>query len=146
MAANTSQIFSKAGVIAWGSLTAANTAMDGTGTVLTIFTADATNGGRFEGVRAKALGTNVASVARIFINNGSTNTSAANNSLVAELDLPATTASNAASNLLQEIPSQNGTGDQTIFPMVLPAGYKVNVCLGTAVAAGWQFTGIGGAY
>jgi hypothetical protein len=41
MAANTIPIYSKAGQIKYGTLTTANTAMDGTGTVLTIFTAGA---------------------------------------------------------------------------------------------------------
>ena len=79
--ANTSQIFSSKGQIAWQTLTTANTAKDGTGTVALIFTADASNGGRVERVRAVPLGTNTASVLRIFINNGSDPTTAANNTI-----------------------------------------------------------------
>lgn len=146
MAANTAQIFSKVGVISGCTLTAANTAMDGTGTVGTAFTADATNGGRVERLRCMAAGTNVASVARIFINNGSTNTTAANNFLVAEILLPATTASNSVLvNAAVPVELAN-SNDQSAFPMVLPPGYKILVVLGTAVSAGWTFTVMGGAY
>jgi hypothetical protein len=140
MAANTSQIFSRVGQINWAqSITSANTATDGTGTVSTIFTADASNGGRVEMVRARALGTNVATVLRIFVNNGSTNATAANNTLWAEITLPATTASNAAALADQYI----GT---PFFPLVLPPGYKLNATIGTAVSAGYSVTAAGGAY
>src|SRR4051812_17212374 len=93
MAVNITPIYSKVGDIQWATILTANTAKDGTGTVVTIFVADATNGGRVERVRARALGTNVATVLRIFINNGSTNATAANNTLWAEATLPATTLS-----------------------------------------------------
>ena len=69
MAQNINPVFLLVPVVSWGTLmTAANTAMDGTGTVVTIFTADATNGGRCDEIRFKAAGTNVTTVARIFIN------------------------------------------------------------------------------
>lgn len=147
MAANTSQIFSKVGQIGWCVLTAANTAMDGTGTVGTAFTADATNGGRVERLRCMAAGTNVATVARVFVNNGSTNATAGNNTLIAEIALPATTASNSAEvNALVPIELPIFSGDNSALPMVLPPGYKILVVLGTAVSAGWAFTAFGGSY
>lgn len=149
-APNNAQIFSKVGVIGFAStITAANTATDGTGTVATIFTADATNGGRVERVRFMAQGTNVATVARIFINNGSTNTSATNNVLYAEIALPATTASNSAAinAAIYEIPNVTTTViDPDGFPLVLPAGYKLICVIGTAVAAGWAVAALGGSY
>jgi hypothetical protein len=71
MTGNVSPIFSRVGDIQWAAaLTAANTALDGTGATATVFTADAANGGRVEFIRAKPLGTNVATVASVFINNG----------------------------------------------------------------------------
>ena len=163
MAANTSQIFSKAGVIGWCKLQAANTATDGTGTLDavgtattttghlgTLFTADATNGGRVERIRFQAEGTNVATVARIFVNNNSANTTAMNNILIAEVALPATTASNSAliQSAVVELPTppQVTAIDLTAFPIVLPANYKLMVCLGTAVASYWDVTAFGGAY
>jgi hypothetical protein len=137
MPANIDPIYSKIADIQWiTALTAANTAMDGTGTVSTAFTADATNGGYVSKLRIKPLGTNVATVMRIFINNGSTNATAANNVLYGEVTLIATTA--IATQALNEYD----------YPMnlALPAGYKINVVLGTAVAAGYVVAGIGGKY
>lgn len=140
MAANTKPIYSRVADIQWGTISAANTAKDGTGTVVTVFTADATNGGRVERLRIRALGTNVATVLRVFINNGSTNTTAANNSLYEEITLPSTTLSETAQLTNREIVFNDGNG------LVLPPGYKINVTLGTAVSAGYQVTAVGGKY
>lgn len=146
MAANTSPIYSLLGDVQWGTVATANTAKDGTGTVVTIFTADATNGGRVERVRFRALGTNVATVARIFVNNGSTNATATNNTLYAEITLPATTLSEVAALVLQEIPNPLNIIDMSGFPLVLPPGYKLNVTIGTTVSAGYAVTAVGGKY
>ena len=163
MPGNTSQIFSRVSVIGSCKLQAANTAVDGTGTLDaagaattvtghlgTLFTADATNGGRVERIRFMAEGTNVITVARIFINNGSTNATATNNTLVAEVALPATTASSTtlvnANAIELPTPPQVNAVDLTAFPIVLPPGYKLMVCLGTAVASFWDVTAFGGAY
>lgn len=138
MAANTTPIFTNVPQINWASaaITAANTAMDGTGTVTTVFTADATDGSYVKKIVFKSVGTCVATVARVFLNNGSTNTTAANNALIAEVTLVATTASNSAAN----------PGSELYLDMQLPAGYKINVTLGTAVSAGWMVTVLGGSY
>jgi hypothetical protein len=97
-----------------------------------------------------AEGTNVATVARVFINNGSSNGTAANNTLIAEVTLPATTASNSvpvnASVIELPTPPQASAVDLTGLPMVLPPSYKLMVCLGTAVASYWDVTVFGGAY
>ncbi len=143
---NTAPIYSRVASISWGTIATANTAKDGTGTVVTIFTADATNGGRVDRVRFRSAGTNVATVARVFINNGSTNATASNNTLYAEVTLAATTLSEVASLALQEIPNANTVPDGTGFPLVLPPGYKLNVTIGTTVAAGWAVTAVGGVY
>ena len=97
MAANTVPIFSKIGVINWSTAALATVASpDYTGVGaqnLLVFTADATQGSFVRSIRLKAIGTNVATVARVYINNGSTNGTAANNVLFSEFSLPATTAS-----------------------------------------------------
>ena len=146
MAANTSPIFTGTPDVQWGSadgnggtagpLKTANTAMDGTGTVLTVFTADATNGGFVRFLRARAVGTNGATVLRVFVNNGSTNATIANNTLIDELSLPGTTASNSNAQPPMEIP----------LGFALPAGFKINVTLGTGVSGGWQVSVFGGKY
>lgn len=141
MPANTAPIFSAKGAIQWNPaiLNTANTAKDGTGTVATVFTGNAAgnNAGNFvQKLIARPLGTNVATVLRVFINNGAVNTTAANNSLIAELTLPATT--------LSEIAAQ----PDYVLPLnfAVPAGYKLNATLGTTVAAGFAVTIIGGEY
>lgn len=144
MAANTIPIYSKAGQISWsGDLKTANTAKDGTGTVETIFTAGA-DGARVERIRIRALGTNVATVLRIFINNGGATSTPANNVLYAEITLASTTVSETAALLTtNEFPS---VADTTAFPIVLPAGYKLTATVGTTIAAGVKVTAIGSTY
>lgn len=136
--ANTAPIFSSAGDIQWGPTTAttANVALDGTGTVMTVFTADTINGGFVQRMRFRPAGTNVATVARVFINNGSTNATPSNNILWDELTLAATTASPNSALPTYELP----------LNFALPPGYKLNVTLGSSVAAGYYITVIGGKY
>jgi hypothetical protein len=137
MATNTDPIFTGTPKSPFGTnVTAANTAMDGTGTVTNVFTADATNGGFLGLVKLKPKGTNVASVARFFRTKNSDNTVAANNALVAEVTLPATTAS--ATSALVEL--------SYVFNEALEAGMQINMTLGTAVAAGWQASAEAGSY
>ncbi len=135
MVANTAPIFSKAPADGWATVTAANTAKDGTGTVVTLFTAGA-DGAFIQKIVAMPLGTNVASVARFFLNNGSTNATPANNSLFGNLGLPATTNTEVAAQTPQELNVNVG----------IEAGRVINVVLGTAVAAGWQFTVFAGEF
>lgn len=136
MPANTSPIFPLTPQVNWATLTTANTATDGTGTVSTIFTAG-TDGGRVDYIRCVARGTNVATVLRIFINNGSTNATAANNTLIHEQVLPSTTASNVVD-----------AGGEIDVPLniSIPNAYRINVTIGTAVSTGWAVTAIGGNY
>lgn len=138
MPANTSPIFSIAGEAQWssGAITAANTTTDLTsGTIYAIFTGG-TNGSYIQRIRFRHLGTNVATVARVWINNGSTTGSAANNTLWDEITLAANTLSQTAAAINYELP----------FGFALPAGYVIYVTLGTAVAAGFKATIIGGDY
>lgn len=136
MAANTTPIFlstPKSSFVSTG--VNANTALDGTGTVALAFTAG-TNGSKVEQVQMEHLGTNVATVVRFFINNGSSNTTAANNSLVYEVTMAANTLSQTAAST-----------PVVFYPnWVLPTGYKINVTIGTAIAAGVQVTCFGGDY
>lgn len=141
MPANLQPIFPLTPNTSWGTVQAANTAMDGTGTVVTVFTAGA-NGARLDAIKVRALGTNVASVLRLWINNGGANSTPSNNSLFYEVSLPATTLTQVASTT--DISLQFDTIN--LPQVVLPTGYKVNVTIGTAVAAGWHVTAFGGSY
>lgn len=98
-----------------------------------VFTAGAVDGSRIMGLRFKAIGTNVATVARIYYNNGSANTTAANNSFMGEQALPATTATATTSTAEIDYYFPGGYLD-------LEAGFRIFVGLGTTVAAGWVVT------
>ena len=145
MAANTAPIYSIKGSVQSDNSTGmaptlTTAAADYTGATATnnkqVWAADATNGGFIQKIRFKAIGTNTASVGRIFINNGSANTTATNNTFIGEVSLPATTATNTAATADIDYPMN----------MALPAGFKIYVGLATTVAAGWTVTGIGGSY
>lgn len=137
MVANTAPIFPDTPNVSWGTvITAANTTKDLTsGTITLIFTAGA-DGAFINSIVGQPHGTNVASLARVFINNGSATGTAANNTYYGQIGLPAITNSESA-----EVPNVN-------FPMNigLPPGYTIYITLATAVAAGWQFTAVGGDY
>ena len=138
MPANTAPIFTRLGDIQWiGGISTANTTTDLTsGTSYLAFTADATNGGYVQKVRFRSLGTNVATVARVWINNGSTTGTATNNTLYDEISLAATTVSQTSALSVYELP----------LNIALPAGYKIYITIGTAVAAGYIATVIAGKY
>lgn len=129
MAANTSRIEILAGRIGFGTLTAANTSKVGGGTTLNLFTAG-TNGSRLDRIAIRSKGANVASLARIFVSNGT------DMSLIDEIALPATTVSEVAAKPAEDY----------VRAIHLPTGYSVHVTLATAVSDGWQFTGFGGDY
>lgn len=99
-------------------------------------TADATNGSFVQRLRFQATGTNVASVARIYLNNGSTNTTATNNAFYGQVSLPATTAINTAATTEIDYPMN----------FAMNPGFRIYVGLGTTVAAGWVCTAIAGKY
>ncbi|MFZ5697775.1 MAG: hypothetical protein ACOY9J_03480 [Pseudomonadota bacterium] len=107
------------------TLTSANTATDGTGTVALIFTAGS-SGSLVPIVRAMHLGSNVATVLRIFRNNGSDPTVAGNNALIAEKTIAANTLSQTAESIPYDIHTN----------LVLANGERLYATIGTAVAAG----------
>lgn len=139
--ANFQPIFPITPKVQYSTITAANTAKDGTGTVVTVFTAGA-NGSRVDAIKVVPQGTNVATVLRTFVNNGATNATATNNILYQETAFGATTVTEVAA---QTVTILKFNGDER-EPLSLPAGYKLNITLGTAVAAGLAVTVIGGDY
>lgn len=144
MAGNAAPIYSAQGEVANNGTTGMNqlitaAANDYTGAGANnslIFTADATNGSYVERIRLKAVGTNVASVMRFFINNGATNATATNNTFHGEVSLPATTAIATAATVEIDYP----------LGFALPPGFRIYMGLGTAVAAGWVATPVAGNY
>lgn len=149
MAANTDPIYSRSADCQWNAtsalfsaaMTAGNvSSYDGTdANVKQIFSADATNGGYVQRIRAKCCaltGTSSASVLRIWLNNGSAVGTAANNVLIGEIGLPA-----VSNTVVAATPDIEYT-----LNMAIPAGYKLYAGLGTAVTTGWAVSVIGGKY
>lgn len=138
MPANTTPIYSKIADWQWiGAITAANTTKDlSSGTSYLAFTADATNGGYIKKLRIRHLGTNVATVLRVFINNGSTTATATNNILFDEIGIAANTVSETSASSIYELSINEA----------LPPGYKIYVTIGTAVAAGLAVAVVAGKY
>jgi hypothetical protein len=144
MAANTAPIFSIAGEAQWTTLMTANNPTHVSGnTSYLVFTAGA-NGSYVQKIRfrhfaivASTNNTN-ATVARVWINNGSDVTVPANSTLFDEITIAAMTYSASAAQVNYELP----------LNFVLPSPYRLYVTLGVAPAANTaiQATVIGGDY
>lgn len=134
---NTTPIYTASGDTQWAvSATTANTTKDLTsGTSSLVFTAG-DQGGYVQRIRFMALGTNTATVARVWINNGGSTGTASNNTFWDNISLASTTNSETSAQPVFELP----------LNIALPAGYKIYITLGTAVAAGYTITVIGGKY
>lgn len=114
---------------------------DGTAAgVVLLFTAGA-NGSRIDEIKALPLGTNAASTLRLFINNGSANTTSTNNTLEFDVALPATTISEilGQTEIVLRQPNDNR-------PLILPSGYKIYAIVGVTMAIGWNVSVKGGDY
>ena len=94
------------------------------------------DGSYLKRIRFVATGTCTGTVARIYLNNGSTNTSAANNQLIGQCTLPATTATNTATTPELDYP----------LDLMIPATFRIYIGLGTTVAASWIPTIVAGDY
>lgn len=151
MPANIDAVYSKVGRQGDGGTTttfrtststaaSAATPFDGAGTLDTniweAFVADATNGSFLRSIVAKiaSTGVGVASVLRLYINNGSTNATVTNNGLYKEITLPAVTATQVAATPDFEIPCN----------ILLGPGYRILYNFGTAPVNIWMVYGIGG--
>lgn len=137
MAGNPTPIFSKVADWQWAnSVLTGNTALDGTGTSYLVFTADATNGGYVKKLRIRHLGANIATVLRVFINNGSTTATASNNVLFDEIGIQANTLSQTSASTVYELSINEA----------LPPGYQIYVTVGTTIATGLGVTAVAGKY
>ena len=140
MPAGTTPIFVITPNSSWTPIiTAANAALNGTGTLNTdiweLFTAGA-NGSFVETITLRAIGTNIQTVFRIFLNNGATNGTAANNVLIYEQAMPATTGVANSATTHIEIP----------FNRMLEPGHRLLITNGTLIANGWIACAFGGDY
>ncbi len=138
MSQNQAPIFPLTPVNSWpAAITTAITTVNGdlSGSAL-IYTANGTNGSRLDYIRIRPLGTNVATVLRVFLNNGSTAVTAGNNVLITEVTIAASTVSQVAA--LAETTLQ--------LDLVMAPGYRVYVTIGTTISAGVAVTACGGDY
>jgi len=137
MPANTAPIFTLLPEILWNnSVSAANTTTDLTsGTIYDVFTGG-TNGSYVQKIRFRHVGTNVATVVRVWLNNGGVTTTALNNTLFDEITIAANTVSQTAASTNYELP----------LNFALPPSYRIYVTTGTVLAAGLDVSVIGGDY
>ena len=143
---NNSPIYSRVGDIQWSTVNVTTQNTQNTTTELTggtsylVFSADTTNGGYVQRIRFKPQNgsgvNNIATVARVWLNDGSTITDPVNNTLIDEISLPSSTGSNTAALPVYELP----------LNFAMPPGYALYVTLGTTVAGGYRVTVIGGKY
>lgn len=146
MAANTIPIFPITPNVSWtSSIATANTAKDGTGTAAVAFTAG-TEGSKIDQIKVRALGTNIATVLRLFINNGASAETATNNTLIHEVTIAATTLAEDSALADNDILIVKDTGVNVSPIPYLPGGYKILATVGTTIAAGLQVTVHGGDY
>jgi hypothetical protein len=143
MPANTAPIFSIIGAVEFSTvMSAANTGHVSGNTSYLVFTGG-TNGSYLQKIRFRHIpntGTANANatVARVWINNGSDRTVATNSTLYDEITIAINTTSSAAASTNYELP----------LNFAVPPNYAVYVTLGTAPTAGTyiQATVIGGDY
>jgi hypothetical protein len=115
-------------------ITTANTTKTGTGTVSVVVLAPEDI--YVDRLVIRAAGSNVATVIRVFVNNGGDNSVVSNNSLFAEETLEATTLDEAA----------KFADESVTMNLWLPKGYRIFCTLGTTIAAGVQVTAVCGRY
>jgi len=137
MPGNTSPLFSRIANMGITTLTTGNSDHTGSGAnTVILWTADPTNGGRADSAIAVPLGTNVATVLRIWVNNGGAPSTIANNALVSETTMAATTISEVIAQSVTLVP----------LALALPAGWRLLAAVSTTIAAGIAVTVAGGSY
>lgn len=139
MPANTAPIFTLTPVAATATIAAANTARDGSGTLVNLFTAGA-NGSRIDFITftsAQAtVGASAARVQRIFV----TDTSGLNSRLISEVAMSAVTSSNTAIGATATVTFTNG--------LILASGQIIQVSQSVygSAADGTHVIARGGSY
>jgi hypothetical protein len=137
MAQNTAPIFTQIPNLGFGTINTSNNTFDmTTNTSHSLFVAG-TSGSYINKIRVKPSGSTSATVLRFFLNNGGVTTNGANNSLYAELSMPAITLSPTLAQNDFEVP----------LNVAIPASYIIYGVSGTAPGAGgFEVTTIGGDY
>ena len=137
MAQNTAPIFTQTPNIGIGSILVSNSVSPFdmiSGPSSSLFTAGP-SGSYVSKIRIKPSGSTAATVLRFFINSGSTTTTA-NNTLYAEISLPAITVSTTLAQNDFEIPMN----------IAIPGSYSIYGIASAWTAGGFKITTIGGNY
>lgn len=130
MAVTATPIFVQTPRVEIGSLSTANTNRDGSGTIISIWTAGA-NGSRIEHIDITAYGATTAGVIRLYIHDGSTS------ALWKEILVPATTPSTTVAVFMASLDcSQPGNS------LLLPAAYSLRAS--THIAENFRVAAVGG--
>ena len=138
MAQNTAPIFTQTPKLGFGEINTTNNTFDmAANTSHSLFIAG-TSGSYINKIRVKPSGSTGATVLRFFLNNGQDTTVRANNSLYAELSMPAITANASLAQNDFEVP----------LNIAIPANYVVYGVSANTISAGTGFevTTIGGDY
>lgn len=152
MAANTAPIFSKLGAIEGGGVIK-SLVSEYTGTGINnqfVFDGDETNGSFIQRLRFKALGTNVATVARIYINNGNLNVAS---SIAAVTSAPTGTPSTSGGTLqagsyfarIQPVDQWGGVPNAGADNSISPENTTGIAVTGTTGSITWGWTASTGA-
>lgn len=142
MAGNTSPIFPLTQRFGRAVLTTADTSLTAPTTAGASLLLAGANGTRIDGIKVRAVGTNDASVLRVFVHDGT------NYTLVHELDLAASTAATAAETGTDYtlLPINYDNAGAGVLPPYLPTGHSIYASIGTAASAGWAVSIYGGDY
>jgi hypothetical protein len=138
MAQNTAPIFTQTPRIGIGFIDTNsfnNTFTMTSGTSASLFTAGV-SGSYVSKIRVKPSGSSAATVLRFFINNGGATTTTANNTLFAELSIPAITTSATLAQNDFEVP----------FNIAIPGSYIIYGVTATTPSTGFAITTVAGDY
>ena len=138
MAQNTAPIFTQIPNLGFGTINTSNNTFDMTANTSHSLFVAGTSGSYVNKIRVKPSGSTGATVLRFFLNNGSTTTDGANNSLYAELSMPAITSNTSLAQNDFEVP----------LNIAIPASYVIYGVSANSISAGTGFevTTIGGNY
>ncbi|WEF34859.1 hypothetical protein [Pseudoduganella chitinolytica] len=119
---------------ATGKLSAANTARDGTGTIVTVFTAGGA-GSRIESINIQATGPTTQGMVRLFVHDGT------NSNLVGEVPVSPVTPSGTQPAFGVRLTTANLSD---LLPLILPAGHSLRAAPNNAetfnvIAVGGDF-------
>jgi hypothetical protein len=138
MSQNTAPIFTQTPEIGIGTIATSNSLSPydmTSGPSSSLFVAGP-SGSYVSKIRVKPSGSTAATVLRFFINNGGATTVAANNTLYAELSLPAITLSTTLAQNDFEVPMN----------IALPGSFAIFGIAGAFTTGGFKITTIGGDY